>query len=81
MASGVHENDMCQGGWRVCHSVVCPRSEQPECTLPAEPEAMCCLVYGALLEQLEANPQFEQKNRVWTQEDISVGECVLFGSS
>lgn len=62
---------------------VYPRSEQPEFTLPDEPEVMCCLVCGALLGQSEVNPHqwFEQTNRVWTQEDIPVGECVLFGSS
>lgn len=44
---------------------------------------MCCLVWGALLEQSEVNPHqwFEQTNRVWTQEDITVGERVLLGSS
>lgn len=82
MASGVHENDMCQGGWRVCHSVVCPRSEQAEFTLPAGPEVRklsVCAVLCALLEQSEVNPHqwFKQTNRVWTQEDITVGECVL----
>lgn len=42
-----------------------------------------CLVCGALLEQSEVNLHqwFEQTNRVWTQEDITVGECVLLGSS
>lgn len=48
VASGVHENDMCQGGWRVCHSVVCPRSEQAEFTLPAEPEVRKLLVRAVL---------------------------------